>query len=143
MKNTMKSKVCIMAAGLIRQGLSRRAAMLRAWLTVKLHRIETRTAGVTHERRQQLLARLSRYDNEDITIALEREASNPYDSNAIKVIAAVKGKGAAVMGYVNRTLAEALAPLLDKGKEVKAAIMGVTGGTEYRKTYGLSIAISL
>lgn len=143
MKNTVKSKVMTIANGLVKQGVARRAAMLRAWLTVKLHRIETRTAGVTHERRQQLLARLSRYDNEDITIALEREASNPYDSNAIKVIAAVKGKGAAVMGYVNRTLAEALAPLLDKGKAVKAALINVTGGNEYRRNYGLNIAISL
>ena len=143
MKNTMKSKVCIMAAGLIRQGLSRRAAMLRAWLTVKLRRIETKTAGVTHERRQQLLARLSRYSRDDVTISLEREAANAYDSNAIKVIAAVNGKGSAVMGYINRTLAEALAPLLDNGKEVKAALINVTGGNEYRRNYGLSIAISL
>ena len=143
MKNTMKSKVCIMAAGLIRQGLSRRAAMLRAWLTVKLRRIETKTAGVTQERRQQLLARLRRYDREDVTITLERDTRNLYDSNAVKIIAAVRGKGSAVMGYINRTLAEALAPLLDKGKEVKAALISVTGGNEYRRNYGLSIAISL
>ncbi len=143
MKNTIKSKVMTIANGLVKQGISRRAAMLRAWLTVKLRRIETKTAGVTQERRQQLLARLSRYSQDDVTISLEREAANPYDSNAIKVIAAVKGKGSAVMGYINRTLAQAIAPLLDKGKAVKAAIMGVTGGTEYRKTYGLSIAISL
>lgn len=143
MKNTMKSKVCIMAAGLIRQGLSRRAAMLRAWLTVKLRRIETKTAGVTQERRQQLLARLRRYDREDVTITLERDTRNLYDSNAVKIIAAVRGKGSAVMGYINRTLAQAIAPLLDKGKAVKAALISVTGGNEYRRNYGLSIAISL
>lgn len=143
MKSTIKSKVMTIANGLVKQGISRRTAMLRAWLTVKLRRIETRTAGVTQERRQQLLARLSRYSRDDVTISLEREAANPYDSNAIKVIAAVKGKGFAVMGYINRTLAEAIAPLLDKGKEVKAALINVTGCNEYRRNYGLSIAISL
>ena len=139
----MKSKVMTIANALVKQGISRSAAMVRAWVTVKLRRVETKTAGVTQERRQQLLARLRRYDREDVTITLERETGNLYDSNAVKIIAAVRGKGSAVMGYINRTLAQAIAPLLDKGKAVKAAIMGVTGGTECRKTYGLSIAISL
>ncbi|MGN0618472.1 MAG: HIRAN domain-containing protein [Ruminiclostridium sp.] len=139
----MKSKVMTIANALVKQGMSRSAAMVRAWVTVKLRRIETKTAGVTQERRQQLLARLRRYDREDVTITLERETGNLYDSNAVKIIAAVRGKGSAVMGYINRTLAQAIAPLLDKGKAVKAALINVTGGNEYRRNYGLNIAISL
>ncbi|MGN0655618.1 MAG: HIRAN domain-containing protein [Ruminiclostridium sp.] len=139
----MKSKVMTIANALVKQGMSRSAAMVRAWVTVKLRRIETKTAGVTQERRQQLLARLRRYDREDVTITLEREVGNLYDSNAVKIIAAVRGKGSAVMGYINRTLAQAIAPLLDKGKAVKAALINVTGGNEYRRNYGLNIAISL
>lgn len=100
----MKSKVMTIANHLVKQGMSRSAAMVRAWVTVKLHRIETKTAGVTHGNRQKLLARLSR--------TLNRESGNAYDSNAVQIVAAVRGKGSAVMGYLNRQLAAAIAPLV-------------------------------
>lgn len=139
----IKSRVCIIANALIKQGASRSAAMVRAWITVKLHRIDTKTAGVTHGNRQQLLARLSRYSPEEITIKLQREQDNAADKNAVQVIAAVKGKGAAVMGYLNRQLAAAIAPLMDKGKAVASSFLAVTGGADYYLTYGLNIRIAV
>ena len=143
MKNNIKSKVMTIANSLVKQGLSRSAAMIRAWITVKLRTIRTKTAGVTYGKRQALLDRLTRYSSEDITIELQRESGNQYDRNAVQIVAAVKGKGSAVMGYIGRELAAVIAPLLDKGKAVKAAFEEITGGHEYGLNYGLNVAISL
>ena len=140
---TMKSKVMTIANALVKQGVSRSAAMVQVWITVKLRRIETKTAGVTHGNRQKLLARLARYAPEDITIQLQREKNNPADENAVQVVAAVRGKGPAVMGYLNRQLAAAIAPLLDKGKRVVSAFKAITGGEEYFLNYGLNISIAV
>lgn len=139
----MKSKVMTIANNLVKQGMSRSAAMVQAWITVKLRRIETKTAGVTHGNRQKLLARLTRYAPEEITIQLQREKNNPADENAVQVVAAVRGKGSAVMGYLNRQLAAAIAPLLDKGKRVVSAFKAITGGEEYFLNYGLNISIAV
>lgn len=143
MKNNIKSKVMTIANSLVKQGLSRSAAMIRAWITVKLRTIRTKTAGVTYGKRQALLDRLTRYRSEDITIELQRESGNVYDPNAVQIIAAVRGKGSAVMGHIGRELARVIAPLLDKGKTVKAAFEEITGGHEYGLNYGLNVAISL
>ena len=142
MKN-IKSKVMTIANALVKQGISRSAAMVRAWITVKLRAIHTKAVGVTYGRRQGLLDRLSKYSPEDITITLRRENGNSCDPNAVQIIAAVRGKGSAVMGYINRELAKALAPLLDKGETVRAAFEAITGGHEYGLNYGLNIAIAV
>ena len=139
----MKSKVMTIANSLVKQGMARSAAMIRAWITVKLHTIRTKAAGVTFGRRQELLYRLTRYAPDDIAVRLERDTGNAYDRNAVQIIAAVKGKGDAVIGYINRELAAAIAPLLDKGKAIKAAFEGITGGHEYGLNYGLNFAISI
>lgn len=139
----MKSKVMTIANALVKQGMNRRAAMIRAWITVKLRMIRTNTAGVTYGRRQGLLQRLTHYKPEEIEIALHRETGNAYDKNAVQIVAAVRGKGSAVMGYVGRELAKVIAPLLDKGKEVKAAFERITGTSDYHLNYGLNVIISL
>lgn len=139
----MKSKVMTIANALVKQGMNRSAAMVRAWITVKLRVIRTKTAGVTYGKRQGLLDRLNRYSAEDITISLRRENGNAYDPNAVQIVAGVRGKGSAVMGYVGRELAKVIAPLLDAGKAVKASFEAITGGHEFRLNYGLNVAISL
>lgn len=143
MKDNIKSKVMVIANSLVKQGVSRSAAMVRAWITVKLRTIRTNTAGVTYGRRQGLLDRLNKYSPEDITITLERENGNAYDPNAVQIVAAVRGKGSAVMGYVGRELAKVIAPLLDAGKKVTAAFEAITGGSDYKLNYGLNVAINL
>lgn len=139
----MKSKVMTIANHLVKEGMSRSSAMVRAWITVKLRSIRTKAAGVMWGNRQMLLSRLAKYSADEITIELHRECENRYDSNAIKVVAAVKGKGKAALGYINRTLAAALAPLLDKGKEIRCSFGAVTGGNEYFLHYGLNLAVSI
>ena len=141
--SNIKSKVMTIANHLVKQGMSRSAAMVRAWITAKLRTIRTKAAGVTFNNRQMLLYRLTKYSSEDITLTLQRETGNTYDRNAVQIIAAVRNKGAAAIGYINRELAAAIAPLLDKGKAVKAALEGITGGNERGLSYGLNLAISL
>ena len=109
----------------------------------KLRSIVTRAAGVTYGNRQKLLSRLARYTAEQITITLCHEQGNRFDRNAVQVIAGVKGKGSAVIGYLNRQLAAVVAPLIDKGKSVVSSFRAVTGGAEQLLTYGLNISITV
>lgn len=139
----IKSKVMTIANALVKQGVSRSAAMVRAWITVKRRAIQTKTAGVTYGNRQKLLERLARYSPEDITVKLQREQNNAHDRNAVQVVAAVKGKGSAVLGYLNRQLAAAVAPLMDKGAEIMSRFQAVTGGEERYLDYGLNIEIAV
>ena len=138
----IKSKVMTIANALVKQGVSRSAAMVRAWITVKLRRMEVRAAGVTHGNLQTLLNHLTRYKPEDITVTLQREKNNTHDRNAIQIVAAVRNKGAAVIGYINRELAAALAPLLDKGATIASRFNVVVGG-ERGYNYGLALEITV
>ncbi|MCM1335194.1 MAG: HIRAN domain-containing protein [Bacteroides sp.] len=139
----MKSKVMQIANRLVKQGVNRSAAMVRAWILVKLNRLTVKVVGVTFGIRQQLLHRPAKYQPEDVTIRLRRERGNAADGNAVQVIAAVRGKGKAVVGYLNREIAACIAALMDGGKTVYSRFRGVTGGEEYRLTYGLNLDIAL
>ena len=138
----IKSKVMTMANALVKQGYSRSAAMVRAWITVKLRAIQTKATGVTHGNRQTLIERLTRYAPEDISVTLQREKSNAYDKNAVQIVAAVRGKGSAVIGYINRELAAALAPLLDKGVQIASRFKEITGGgVGYNYGFNVELAV--
>lgn len=94
----MKSKVMQIANRLVKQGVKRSTAMVRAWILVKLNRITVKAVGATFGIRQQLLHRLAKYQPQDVTVFLRRERENTAESNAVQVIAAVRGKGKAVIG---------------------------------------------
>ncbi len=139
----IKSKVMTIANALVKQGLSRSAAMVRAWITVKLHAIRTKTVGVTYGNRQTLLDHLTQYAPEDITITLQREQGNTNDPNAVQIVAAVRNKGAAVIGYINRELAAAIAPLMDKGAEIVSRFKAITGGGTPYMNYGFNLELTV
>ena len=139
----IKSKVMTIANALVKQGVSRSAAMVRAWITVKLRRMEVKAVGVTHDNRQTLLDHLTRYKPEDITVTLRREQNNAHDRNAIQIVAAVRNKGAAVVGYINRELAAALAPLLDKGATITSSFKAITGGGAPYMNYGFNLELTV
>ena len=139
----IRSKVMTIANALVRQGVSRSAAMVRAWITVKMKQFYIKAVGVTHSNRQTLLDHLTRCKPEDITITLQREKDNAHDSNAIQIIAAVRNKGSAVVGYVNKELAEALAPLTDKGLAIASGFKAITGGGALYINYGLNLVITV
>jgi len=141
MKNATKSKVMTIANRLVSQGWGRATAMIRAWALVKLPRLETKVAGVTYGNRQQALEHLTRYAPEAVSIRLEREQGNEHDRNAVAVWAAVEGKGSYHMGYLPRTLAAFVAPLMDAGKAVGALFKEVRGGYEPYMNYGLRVEV--
>ena len=141
--NANKSKVCIIANKLTKQGLTRSAAFRKAWQTVKAETIETKVAGVSYGNRQTALEHLKKYNSELISVNLERDRANEHDNNAIAVIATVSGKGSYTIGYLPRTLSQTIAPLIDYGKAVKASFKEVIGKYHNYHNYGLSVSVSI
>ena len=137
----IKSQVMTIANALVKQGVSRRAAMIRAWITVKLRAIQTKATGVTHGNRQKLIERLTRYSPKEITVQFRREKDNAHDKNAVQIVATVCGKGSAIIGYINRELV-ALAPLLDKGARITSRFKEVTGD-RYGYNYGFNVELAV
>jgi hypothetical protein len=141
--NANKSKVCVIANRLIKQGLTRSGAFRKAWQTVKAETIETKVAGVSYGNRQTALEHLKKYDSELISVNLKRETANEHDNNAIAVIATVTGKGSYTMGYLPKTLSATIAPLIDYGKAVTAKFQQVIGKYHNYHNYGLSVSLSI
>jgi hypothetical protein len=137
------SKAMTMANSLVKQGIGRSAATIKAWTPVKLSVADVKTAGVTHGKRQKALARLERCPRGMVRVTLERDAANEHDKNAVAVVATVEGKGSYVVGYLPRRLAAFVAPLLDAGKAVKAGYKSVTGGFDALAHRGLLIALEV
>jgi ADP-ribosylglycohydrolase len=127
-RHEKRSKVMTIANSLVKDGVGRSAAMLKAWALIKLAAVDTRAAGVTHGKRQRALEHLERYPAGMVSVSLVRERENAFDKNAVAVVASVAGKGSYVVGYVPRMLAAFLAPLMDAGKGVQASYRAVTGG---------------
>ena len=136
-----KSKVCIIANRLSKQGLNRSEAFRRAWATVKAGTVATKAAGVTVGRRQEALERLTHYEPDQIKIDLQREATNAYDSNAIQIIVTVQNKGSYFIGYLSRQLAALIAPLIDAQRAVRATFKEVRG--KYHSYHNLGMVVSV
>lgn len=99
----------------------------------------SKVKGVTIGNRQTLLRRLTRYAPQDVFLSFVREPNNPADPNAIQVIAGVRGKGQAVIGYVAKELAAELAPILDSGKKEAVVLFdGICSTTSYNSFLGCS-----
>lgn len=140
MKKLIHSKVMRMANNLVKEGYSRSAAMVRAWILVKLQQVKIRVKGVTQGNRQRALEHLRRYGAEDISIQLIHENNNQSDRNAVQVIATVRGKGSYCVGYLPRGLAAFIAPLLTCGQAVTAMYNKVRV-RDISLPYGLEITV--
>ncbi len=119
------------------------AAFRRAWQIVKGRELISKISGVTYGTRQRALQRLEKYNRGIVSIALEREAGNEYDANAVKVMVSVGSGNKYHLGFIPHDIAALLAPLMDKGVELAAKFKGVTGGYESRETRGALIAIEM
>jgi hypothetical protein len=75
--------------------------------------LEPAVAGVMHYSNRSRLMKIA----EDDDLELEREPSNEYDANAIRV-----AHGGAKLGYVPREIAQVLAPLMDAGLPLRAYV---------------------
>jgi hypothetical protein len=138
-----KSKVCVIANRLSKQGMSRSEAFRKAWAIVKTATVDTKVAGVTVGRRQEALQRLTRYQASNINISLRRETTNEYDANAVAVIVSVENKGSYTVGYLPRMLAAAIAPLIDAGKRVTAMFKEIRGKYHNYHNFGMALSVSI
>lgn len=126
-------------ANFMAKEVGRSEAFIRAWAVAKQGIIE-RVVGVTHDGRQRMLEELDRYSKTDIQIQLEHELNNPFDKNAVIVLANVRGeKHKMRVGYIDRRNAIIWASLLDKGVMIGSALQGIVGG--FDRNYGMRIRI--
>lgn len=107
---------------------------------MKFEPIYTQIVGVTKKNedgtsRQDLLAGCEVGDE----VYLERDQFNKYDPNAIEVFDGDYQQ----LGYLNKGLAQDLAPLMDAGLNLRGEITNITGGEDGKETLGCNILISL
>ncbi len=93
----------------------------------------TKLAGVTFEGRQEVLRRLA----PGTVLRVVRQPDNPHDANAI----ALHEPHGDQVGFFNRRLAAALAPVIDAGVEYDVEVADVTGGDEGRSR-GVNVLVS-
>ena len=139
----IRKAVCTMANQLKKAGYTLSDAFRKAWRRVKLS-MTIRAAGTTFENRQERLQFLRQFRPEDLSVTLEREPENRYDSNAIQIVIHIRPISCrTVIGYVPRAFAESLAKVIDMGIHVKASLMGIIGGYSYKETLGVLIDIAI
>lgn len=73
-----------------------------------------------------VLSLLTKYNPADVSVKLVRDRFNAFDSNAVAVTAAVKGKVSAVIGYLPKAVSMTEISLAWLLRKVTASVMGVT-----------------
>ena len=113
------------------------------WQRVKLS-MTVRAAGTTFENRQERLQFLKQFQPEDLSITLEREPENKFDSNAIQIVVHIKPiSRKTVIGYVPRGLAKELAKVMDAGIHAAATLVQIIGGYGWKESLGALINITV
>ena len=139
----IRKSVCIMANELKKAGYSLSDAFKKAWRRAKLS-MTIRAAGTTFENRQERLQFLRQFKLNDLTVTLEREKNNKFDSNAIQIVVHIKPiRRRTIIGYVPGRLARELAKVLDLGIQVKATLMQIIGGYAYKEDLGALVNIAI
>ena len=125
---------------LYKAGYSRSEAMRKAWALARVE-INVKVKGTAATgKRQEALEHLTRYNPELVTFRIAAEPTNPADSNAVGVIATVKGKGSFLIGYLARELASNISKLLRAGL-VLLSSGAVTGGYAPYMNYGARVSL--
>lgn len=139
----MRKAVCIMANELKKSGYSLSKAFKIAWKWVKTS-ITVRAAGTSFENRQERLRYLKQFHSDDLSVTLEREPENQYNSNAIQIIVHIKSIcRKTVIGYVPKLMAKELSKVIDAGIQVKGMLMQIIGGYSYKETLGALVNIAI
>ena len=87
---------------------------------------------------------LSQFRPQGLTVSLEREADNSFDTNAIKVRVHIPSiRKQTVIGYIPAQIARELAKAIDIGREIKAMFKGVIGGYASKESLGALINIAV
>lgn len=94
--------------------------------------------GTNTENRQRIIAQLSRNGilEHGAELTLRRDPTNPYDSNAVAVIA----PDGRQLGFLPRNVAEKASPDMARGARYKAYVAAVTGG-DADSMYGINLKI--
>lgn len=139
----VRKAVCIMANELKKLGYSLSQAFKKAWAQVK-NTMKVRAAGTTFENRQERLQFLKQFHLSDLTVTLEREPDNEFDSNAIRIVVHIKPiSRRTVIGYVPKGLARELSKVIDMGILVKATLLQIIGGYSYKEALGALVGIDI
>lgn len=95
--------------------------------------ITTRLSGVQFDDAQE---NIKKFCCKDIpNYALIREAENPYDGNAVKVML-----GDLYLGYLPTQVAEKVAPYMDNGTHLIAELISMNE-SPYHNTVGMTVRI--
>lgn len=139
----VRKSVCAMANQLRKAGYSLSEAFRKAWQRVKLS-MTIRAAGVTFGNRQERLAFLRQFRQEDLTVTLEREKENKFDCNAIQIVVHIKPiRRRTAIGYVPKGLARELSKVLDMGIQATASLVQIIGGCGWKESLGALINIAI
>lgn len=143
MKDISKARkaVTTMANQLHKLGYSLSQAFRTAWKRVK-GSMTCRVAGVTYEKRQQLLQFIAGRKHEDLTVYLQRDRANAYDRFAVAVVVGISNVGYAHIGYLPKGLSQSLASVIDKGIGLQADVR-VIGGYSHKETFGALVNIAV
>ncbi len=139
----IRRAVAIMANQLHKAGYSLSDAFKKAWRRVKLS-MTVRAKGTTFENRQERLQFLKQFRLEDLSVTLEREPENKFDCNAVKVVVHIHLiNRKTVIGYIPKGLSAELAEVIDKGVKIKASLLQIIGGYDYKEAFGVLINITV
>ncbi len=143
MLKDIRSKVMQIANRLVGQGYVRRNAVATAWKLIRYRALRTKINGTSFDNRQNVLQLLCKYNPADVTVKLVRDRLNAFDRNAVAVVASVKDKVRAVIGYLPKAVASTTAVLMDKGFKVSADTLSIVGGYAEQECYGARICIKI
>lgn len=143
MLKDIRRKVMQIANRLVGRGYIRANAMATAWKLIRYKALRTKVSGTSFDNRQSVLQLLCKYNPADIMVKLVRDRLNAFDSNAIAVTAAVKGKVSAVIGYLPKAVACVIAALMDKGISVHADTLSIVGGMNELESLGARILVKI
>lgn len=137
-----RSIICKVANRLRKGGYTLSQAFRMAWKLAK-GKASVKVAGVTKERRQEVIEHLRRYSPERVSFSLQREKQNSFDRNAIAVYARVKGGKPYKMGYVSAAVACLLSGVIDNITAINARLQAITGGFYADMVQGLRLSLSI
>lgn len=141
MTRNAKSRVMTIANRLVGKGYSRRVAMFKAWILAKAENLSTRIAGTSFGSRQNVLKAI---EGKPAQIKLVHEADNTADCNAVSVWVFAEGtRGYYRIGYLPKAVAYVVAPLLDRGEQLKLNSVAVTGGHKAGFSYGARLQLAV
>lgn len=140
--STVRKTVATMANQLHKLGYSLSQAFRTAWRRIK-ESMTCKVSGVTYDKRQELLKFIASRKPEELTVYLQRDRANAYDRYAVAVVIGIQGVGYAHIGYLPKGLSQSLAGVIDKGIQIKATLIQVTGGYGWKETYGALLNIAV